>query len=372
MFCRVGFATLDHKTWENIMKKTILKTLVMLAFLALLLPSPQSIFAKSELAEKVKCVYGYDVDSSFWEEVVSQLNPQPKNTDLAIKALKLWMPFENTKACWNPLATTKVMPGSTRFGKNTANVQSYPDKSTGAKATALTLNLSYYKSIRLMLAQQKFDEAGINSGLKTWIGNPSYAANLTKKWKALYNQKNTNQPSTPSEQPSTPEQPSAPSEQPSVPLEQNSGGSDVPLISPMISILTPDGMAWFCLQVSEPAGTNGSRLQISTCDGNNPKQQFKFIQNGNKTSIVSKYSNKCLDVPKSHTKENGALIQQWACSGTANQLWTLESKPNGHWIKSDTGMCLDVRDGIFTEGTKVQIWSCIDGNTNQLWSSPSR
>ena len=29
--------------------------------------------------------------------------------------------------------------------------------------------------------------------------------------------------------------------------------------------------------------------------------------------------------------------------------------------------CLDVKDGVNADGTKLQLWSCVDGNTNQLW-----
>ncbi|KAF9264575.1 ricin B-like lectin [Marasmius fiardii PR-910] len=34
---------------------------------------------------------------------------------------------------------------------------------------------------------------------------------------------------------------------------------------------------------------------------------------------------------------------------------------------SDGTLCLDVRDGDPTNGNQLQVWSCVDGNTNQLW-----
>lgn len=30
--------------------------------------------------------------------------------------------------------------------------------------------------------------------------------------------------------------------------------------------------------------------------------------------------------------------------------------------------CLDVTDGNDSNGQKLQIWTCYDGNTNQLWT----
>lgn len=36
-------------------------------------------------------------------------------------------------------------------------------------------------------------------------------------------------------------------------------------------------------------------------------------------------------------------------------------------IKVFGNKCLDVTDGNDSNGTKLQIWSCYDGNPNQLW-----
>jgi hypothetical protein len=339
------------KTRSYTVKQKFVHAITILLILAIALGPAAS--PTSALGQADKCsTPGNKVDRSFWEQVIPKLDPVPQNVDLAVKAFQLWLPYENTIACWNPLATTKKMPRSTKF--NGANVQNFPDKATGAKATAQTLNLGYYKAIRQMLAQKSFDEAGIKKALKTWIGNASYADSLTKKWKKLY------QPQTPnpsSNQPST-----SSSNLPSDPLN--------PTMSPLISIPTPDGMEYFCIKVVDKK--NGAQIKITECNGDAKEQQWKFVAKGNQYQIASQYSNKCLDVPKSHTKENGTLIQQWDCNGNANQLWTIVSKPSGYWIKSSTGMCLDVKDGVFSSGTLIQIWKCTEGNANQLWSSPGR
>ena len=31
--------------------------------------------------------------------------------------------------------------------------------------------------------------------------------------------------------------------------------------------------------------------------------------------------------------------------------------------------CLDVTNGVNEDGTKLQIWTCIAGNTNQMWNA---
>ncbi|KAL0575858.1 hypothetical protein V5O48_006108 [Marasmius crinis-equi] len=38
-------------------------------------------------------------------------------------------------------------------------------------------------------------------------------------------------------------------------------------------------------------------------------------------------------------------------------------------IKVFGDKCLDVKDGVIADGTKLQIWSCTEGNTNRLWTS---
>jgi hypothetical protein len=48
-----------------------------------------------------------------------------------------WQAQEGTRAAWNPLATTRGMPGSTRF--NGHGVQNYVTAEQGLQATVLTL-----------------------------------------------------------------------------------------------------------------------------------------------------------------------------------------------------------------------------------------
>jgi hypothetical protein len=55
-------------------------------------------------------------------------------------ALVAWQTAEGTDARFNPLATTRKMPGSTNF--NRVGVQDYTDLLSGVKATQLTLSES--------------------------------------------------------------------------------------------------------------------------------------------------------------------------------------------------------------------------------------
>jgi parallel beta-helix repeat protein len=127
----------------------------------------------------------------FFDSVLSQLS-LPIN-DFALEALEIWTRYENTEACWNPLATTWDM-GEKSWDFNAAGVKNYVDEDTGVEATANTLSLSYYEAIRQMLARVSFDEEAIQQAVATWSGlSPSdpYAVNLVNEWKELYQSDST-------------------------------------------------------------------------------------------------------------------------------------------------------------------------------------
>lgn len=131
---------------------------------------------------------GKDVGRDFFVQVVSMLKDVPQN-DFAVEALFAWKPYEGTNALWNPLATTWQLSPVCNF--NTKGVQNYVSQTSGAQATANTLNLSYYDSIRSMLRKQAFDLEAIRASLGTW-GTCSGATcdSLLNTWQGLYSGSN--------------------------------------------------------------------------------------------------------------------------------------------------------------------------------------
>lgn len=83
-----------------------------------------------------------------------------------------------------------------------------------------------------------------------------------------------------------------------------------------------------CLDVEGNSTANGAPVQQSNCHGQD-NQLWKLVDMGNgKFQIVSKRSNKCLDVAwdnERYAHSNGARIQQWTCYGPdqLNQLWKI-------------------------------------------------
>ena len=121
-------------------------------------------------------------------------------SQFALEAFAVWEPYENTDACWNPLATTyhvAWMPpgtGCTETIFNGAGVRNYyPSQYCGELATARTLlhttacGHDCYKPVRDMLSQQSFNWQTVHDSIKIWVGSEAYATALTNQWQTLWN-----------------------------------------------------------------------------------------------------------------------------------------------------------------------------------------
>ncbi|PKK85639.1 MAG: hypothetical protein CVT48_04550, partial [Thermoplasmata archaeon HGW-Thermoplasmata-1] len=122
---------------------------------------------------------------TFFTGVLKELDIAPNG--FALNALQIWATkYENTKAQYNPLATTWTTgkPGETKF--NNAGVKNYPDIETGIEATVKTLKLSHYTAVREMLALKSFDEGNLKKAVAIWSDlneNEQYVQNLVNEWK---------------------------------------------------------------------------------------------------------------------------------------------------------------------------------------------
>ncbi|MGW2853756.1 RICIN domain-containing protein [Streptomyces sp. NPDC001215] len=76
---------------------------------------------------------------------------------------------------------------------------------------------------------------------------------------------------------------------------------------------------------------------------------------------------KCLDV-QGGGKTNGTPVQIYTCNGSAAQQWQIFGYPHGYALFNvNAQKCLDVQSGNAVNGTKIQIWSC-NGSTAQQWN----
>jgi probable HAF family extracellular repeat protein len=84
--------------------------------------------------------------------------------------------------------------------------------------------------------------------------------------------------------------------------------------------------------------------------------------------IVSRNSDKCLDVSYASTEAASSVIQ-WVCHGGANQQWLLEPVSDGAFciIARHSGQVLDVYGGLVDDVTPI-IQFPWHGGDNQLWT----
>ena len=116
-----------------------------------------------------------------------------------------------------------------------------------------------------------------------------------------------------------------------------------------------------CVDVSGANSTNGTRVQLWTCNGTNA-QVWTVGTDGTIRAL-----GKCLDVSGGSTA-NGARVQIWDCNGTGAQQWVANAAND--IVNPQSGKCLDATGWSSTDGTPLQIWSCT-GGANQKWSVPS-
>jgi hypothetical protein len=146
------------------------------------------------------CTPGRDVGRDFFVEVLERLANVPVS-DFAVDALVAWEPYEDTSACWNPLATTWKMNVVCYFnclqrdeaGNCILGVQHYQNQDMGVQATANTLNQGYYDAIRRMLRSETFDREGLRAALRTWgTCSGQSCDSLLKNWEDLWNEHSGN------------------------------------------------------------------------------------------------------------------------------------------------------------------------------------
>jgi beta-glucosidase len=120
------------------------------------------------------------------------------------------------------------------------------------------------------------------------------------------------------------------------------------------------GYEGLCLDVTGDNNTNGTAVDVYTCNGTNG-QQWTEEPNG-----TVQADGKCLDVVGGGTA-NGTLVDLYACNGTGAQVW--HPQPDGALLNPRSNACLDDTGYSTTPGTQVQIWSCTR-NANQSWTLP--
>jgi beta-glucosidase len=117
------------------------------------------------------------------------------------------------------------------------------------------------------------------------------------------------------------------------------------------------GYDGLCLDVTSDNNTNGTAVDVYTCNGTDG-QQWTEEANG-----TIQADGKCLDVVGGGTA-NGTLVDLYACNGTAAQVWQAQS--DGALLNPQSNDCLEDPGSSTTLGTQTEIGTC-NGGSNQSW-----
>jgi hypothetical protein len=113
-----------------------------------------------------------------------------------------------------------------------------------------------------------------------------------------------------------------------------------------------------CLDDSGSGTTNGTKVDIWTCNGTGAQ---KWTFSGGALSVLGK----CLDDASQNGA--GAKLVIWTCNGHKAQTWTHRS--NGEYVLKLNGLCLTDPNGSSVDGTQVVIRTCRNF-ADQHWSLP--
>ncbi|WP_241826854.1 RICIN domain-containing protein [Streptomyces graminilatus] len=122
-----------------------------------------------------------------------------------------------------------------------------------------------------------------------------------------------------------------------------------------------------CLDVQGSGQTNGTPVQIYTCNGAG-SQKWTLEGGEDNLHLRSVLSGKCLTVA-GNAAANGTKIQTWDCDSSAGQSWKGDVRAAAPLKNVTTGKCLDL--SAFTKGTDARLWDCKDVSTQKFLIKPS-
>ncbi|KAF8186874.1 ricin B lectin domain-containing protein, partial [Mycena galopus ATCC 62051] len=126
-----------------------------------------------------------------------------------------------------------------------------------------------------------------------------------------------------------------------------------------------------CITASQ--NVNGALLVVQPCSPAAPPNQewqvsFFTEENGPATPMVV-LGDKCIDVTDG-LNSNGVPLQVWTCAeGNTNQLWISITDSSFQWAGTDK--CIDLTGGATANGTILQIWTCESTNLASLCPAPA-
>ncbi|KAJ7469970.1 ricin B lectin domain-containing protein [Mycena galericulata] len=120
-----------------------------------------------------------------------------------------------------------------------------------------------------------------------------------------------------------------------------------------------------CLSASSNA--DGAAVVIEMCSAPTAANSWVVPNGNNAAGSLQIFGNKCLDVTNG-VDADGTKLQIWTCfSGNTNQLWEPEFGSVGNIFWVGENKCVDLTNGNTTNGNQLQVWDCDTSNPNQIW-----
>nr|WP_267807113.1 ricin-type beta-trefoil lectin domain protein [Streptomyces tirandamycinicus]MCY0983165.1 ricin-type beta-trefoil lectin domain protein [Streptomyces tirandamycinicus] len=127
------------------------------------------------------------------------------------------------------------------------------------------------------------------------------------------------------------------------------------------------GAKGMCLDVQGGGKTNGTPVQIYTCNGG-AAQQWMLEGSEDDLHIRNVGSFKCLDVA-GNASANGTKIQISDCYKSKGQSWKGDVRAASPLKSLSTGKCLDL--SAFTKSTDARLWDCKNASAQKFLIKPS-
>lgn len=88
-------------------------------------------------------------------------------------------------------------------------------------------------------------------------------------------------------------------------------------------------------------------------------------------NLVSRWSNKCVDMRAQDGTGNGVLAQQWNCTGTQEQQFAPIFTGSGYFllVNQRSSRCLRPSGGTSLDGALIEQWDCDANDPSQQWQS---
>ncbi|KAG7088987.1 hypothetical protein E1B28_012933 [Marasmius oreades] len=119
-----------------------------------------------------------------------------------------------------------------------------------------------------------------------------------------------------------------------------------------------------CITASSNAP--GAPVIIQDCGAAGVSEQNWSVAQSSAPQPLKVLGDKCLDVIDGNNAD-GTKLQIWTCiPGNTNQLFISASDSTYQW--AGTNKCIDLTDGNISNGNQLQIWTCDSKNSNQRWT----